>query len=74
LTAGGAAVRRPELFLKFVARYYFAWVCQQEQEDLEMLVPEFDPQTLFAHFARVQVDFEYTKAHRAAIPGHTRSW
>src|ERR1035438_4582521 len=65
---------RPELFLEFVARHDFARVCQQEQEDLERLVPEFDLQTLLAQFARTQVDFEYTKAHRAAIPGHTRSW
>jgi len=59
--------------MEFVARYYLGWVCQQEQEDLERLVSEFDPQTLLAQFARVRVDFEYTKADRAAIPGHTRS-
>ena len=67
-------VGRPELFLEFVARYYFAWVCQQEQQDLERLVPESDLQTLLAQFARVQIDFEHAKAHRAAIPGHTHSW
>jgi hypothetical protein len=48
-------VGRPELFLELVARYYFAWVCQQEQEDLERPVPEFDPQTLLAQFARMEV-------------------
>jgi hypothetical protein len=67
-------VGRPELFLEFVARYNFARVCQQEQENLERLVPESDLQTLPAQFARMQIDFEYTKADWAAIPGHTRSW
>jgi hypothetical protein len=67
-------VGRPELFLEFAARYYFARVCQQEQENLERLVPEFDLQTLLAQFARTQIDFEYPKADRAAIPGHTRPW
>ena len=66
-------VGRPELFLEFFARYDFAWVCQQEQEDLERLVPKFDPQALLAQFAREQVDFEHTKADRAAIPCSCRS-
>jgi hypothetical protein len=41
---------------------------------MERLVPEFDSQTLLAQFAGLQVHFEYTKADRAAIPRHTRSW
>ena len=45
-------------------------VCPQKQENLERLVPEFDLQTLLAQFARMQVDFEYAKADRAAITGH----
>jgi hypothetical protein len=67
-------VTRPELFLEFVARYYFAWVRQQKQEDLERLVPEFDPHTLLAQVAGVRVGFEYAKADRVGIPGHSRSW
>ncbi|MGI8989513.1 MAG: hypothetical protein ACR2I2_08000 [Bryobacteraceae bacterium] len=66
-------VARPELFFKFIPRYYFAWVRQQKQEDLERLVPEFDPHTLLAQFARVEVDFEYTKMDRAAIFQHTHA-
>jgi len=49
-------------------------MCQQEQQHLERLLPEFDPHTLFPQFARMQLDFEYTKVDRAAIHGHTRSW
>ena len=45
------SVARPELFLEIVARYNFARVFQQKQENLERLVPEFDPQTLLAQFA-----------------------
>ena len=67
-------VGRPELFLEFVARYYFAGVCQQQQENLEWLFPEPDPQTLPAQFARVPVDFEYAKTGWAANPGHARFW
>ena len=37
--------------MEFIARYYLAWVRQQKQEDLERLVPEFDPHTLLAQFA-----------------------
>jgi hypothetical protein len=59
--------------LEFIARYYFAWVRQQKQEDLERLVPEFDLQALLTQFAGLLVDFEYAKADGAAIPGHTRS-
>jgi len=61
--------------LEIVARYYFAWVCQQEQEDLEGLVAEFN--LILTPCLRsspvVRVDFECTKSDRAAIPGHTRS-
>jgi hypothetical protein len=66
-------IARPEVLLEFVTRYYFARVCQQEPENLERLVPQFEPQALFAQFARVQVDFKHPKADRAVIPGHARS-
>jgi hypothetical protein len=48
-------------------------VSEQKQEDLERLVPEFDPQTVLAQFARVWVHFEYPETDRAGIPRHTRA-
>jgi hypothetical protein len=66
-------IARPELFLEFIARYDFVRVRQQKHEDLERLIPEFDPHTLLAQFARVQIYFEYPKADKAGISQHTQA-